>query len=79
MELIEAGDSILSFLRKTPDQELLCVFNISEQTNSYLISFRYGKEIVGSNLISFPATNLGNGQRTLEMEPFGFGIFERES
>ncbi|XHU95199.1 MAG: alpha-glucosidase [cyanobacterium endosymbiont of Rhopalodia gibba] len=79
VELIEAGDSILSFLRKTPDQELLCVFNISEQTNSYLISFRYGKEIVGSNLISFPATNLGNGQRTLEMEPFGFGIFERES
>jgi alpha-glucosidase len=79
VELIEVGDSILSFLRKTPDQELLCVFNISEQIISYLISFRYGKEIVGSNITSFPTTNLGNGQRTVEMEPFGFGIFERES
>lgn len=79
VEVIEAGDSILSFLRKTPDQELLCVFNLSEQTHSYLISLRYGKEIVGSNIRSFPATNLGNGQRTVEMKPFGFGIFERES
>ncbi len=79
IELIEAGDSILSFVRRTPDQELFCIFNLSEQTSSYLISFRYGKEIVGSNIRSFPATNLGNGQRTVEMKPFGFGFFERES
>ncbi len=79
IELVEASKDILSFLRRTPLQELLCVFNLSEETRSYLVSFRYGKPIVGAESREFPTTNLGNGQRTIEIKPLGFAFFERES
>lgn len=79
IELVEASDDILVFLRRTPLQELLCVFNLSEHHRSYFVSFRYGKPIISSESHDFPTTNLGNGQRMIEMGPFAFAFFERES
>ncbi|MGK7927618.1 MAG: alpha-glucosidase [Spirulina sp.] len=75
---IEVGRDVLSFIRKVPDQRLLCVFNFAERKNAYLVSCRYGHPIFSSGVTSFEVTNLGNGDRTIEMEPFGFAIFERE-
>ncbi len=75
---IEVGDSILSFIRKIPDQRLLCVFNLSEETTNYLVSCRYGHPLRQNGITNFAVTNLGNGDRTIELEPFGFAIFERE-
>jgi alpha-glucosidase len=79
IELVEASEYILAFLRRTPLQEVLCVFNLSEETLSYLVSFRYGQPVVSSEIQNFPTTNLGNGQRMIEIKPFGFAFFERES
>ena len=79
IELVEANNEILAFLRRTPMQELLCVFNMSETTCSYLVSFRYGRPIISSESQDFPTTNLGNGDRTIEFKPFAFAFFERES
>ncbi|NJN24175.1 MAG: alpha-glucosidase, partial [Acaryochloridaceae cyanobacterium RL_2_7] len=75
---IEVGSHILSFIRKFPGQRVLCVFNLSEETNFYLVSCRYGHPLMSNGITSFRVTNLGNGDRTIEMEPFGFAIFERE-
>ena len=75
---IEVGTQILSFIRKVAGQRLLCVFNFAEQSNFYLVSCRYGHPLMSNGITSFRVTNLGNGDRTIEMEPFGFAIFERE-
>lgn len=75
---IEVGEDVISFIRKFEGQRLLCVFNLSAKTQSYLVSCRYGTPLISNGVTLFPMTNLGNGDRSIELSPFGFGIFERE-